>query len=173
MAGIAILSVLTLIVALLSCHGSLGAVVSRDAAVDRVRESLPQTQCRQCGYAGCAPYAAALMDGVAAIDRCRPGGEAVAGALAMLLGRERPRDLADGLAPRVRIDEAACIGCARCLLACPVDAILGAPRQLHVILDSWCTGCELCIPVCPVDCIQSFPAEPDRLTWRWPLPEHR
>ncbi|MCC6201583.1 MAG: RnfABCDGE type electron transport complex subunit B [Gammaproteobacteria bacterium] len=139
-------------------------------AVARVLEVLPRTQCRKCGYAGCEPYAAALADGRASIERCLPGGEPVAAALAALLGQERPRDIAWHEPPHIVIDENACIGCARCLVVCPVDAILGAPRQLHAILADWCTGCALCVPVCPVDCILAGSALPDRQTWRWPMP---
>jgi electron transport complex protein RnfB len=179
MAGCVLLLLLTCALAVLLCrYGGVPGVpgvpgVEGDEAIDRIREVLPQTQCRQCGFAGCAPYAVALAEGRAAIDRCLPGGEAVAVALATLLGRERPRGPTATEPRRVHIDEAGCIGCARCLVVCPVDAILGAPRQLHVVLNSWCTGCELCIPSCPVDCIRSFPAVADRRTWRWPVPEHR
>ena len=118
---------------------------------------LPQTQCTRCGYAGCWPYAEALAGGQADVDQCPPGGAATAAALAALLGRaaksvnpvhgvERP--------PRVAfIDEAVCIGCARCLPACPLYAIVGARRQLHTVIAADCSGCELCLPPCPVDCI--------------------
>lgn len=119
---------------------------------------LPQTQCGRCGYPGCAPYARALVAGEADIDRCPPGGQATVAALARLLGRAPlPLDPARGPPPPPQvawIDESVCIGCARCLPACPVDAILGAPRRLHTVLAAHCTGCELCLPPCPVDCIE-------------------
>jgi electron transport complex protein RnfB len=129
--------------------------------VDRIDALLPQTQCTRCGYDGCRPYAQALADGEAAINRCPPGGAAGIDALAGLLGREvLPLDPACGsdADPGVAwVDEAACIGCARCLPACPVDAIIGARRQLHTVFERVCNGCELCIASCPVDCIVMRP----------------
>jgi Na+-translocating ferredoxin:NAD+ oxidoreductase subunit B len=122
---------------------------------------LPQTQCTRCGYSGCLPYAQALTARAAPINRCPPGGAALIGRLAALLGCEPlPLDPDHGVEapPRLAwIDPQACIGCARCLPPCPVDAILGAARQLHTVIPSWCTGCELCLPSCPVDCIHMLP----------------
>ena len=133
----------------------------------RVDALLPQTQCTKCGYAGCRPYADAVASGVADINQCPPGGEAVVESLARLLGREpKPLNHMNGLyrPPQVAvIDEATCIGCTKCIQACPVDAIVGASRLMHTVIASWCTGCELCIPPCPVDCIvlEGVPALPD------------
>jgi len=122
---------------------------------------LPQTQCTRCGYAGCLPYAEALVAGSAHINQCPPGGAALIGKLAALLECEPiALDPHFGVetAPRLAwIDPEECIGCARCLPPCPVDAILGAQRQLHTVIASWCTGCELCLPACPVDCIHMLP----------------
>jgi len=122
---------------------------------------LPQTQCTKCGYAGCRPYADAIASGVADINQCPPGGDAGVDALARLLGREsKPLNPANGLyrPPQVAvIDEATCIGCTKCIQACPVDAIVGASKLMHTVIASWCTGCELCIPPCPVDCIALEP----------------
>jgi electron transport complex protein RnfB len=118
---------------------------------------LPQTQCTRCGYPGCLPYAQALAAGRAQINQCPPGGAALIGELAALLGREPVAlDPQFGVEapPRLAwIDPEECIGCARCLPPCPVDAILGAQRQMHTVIASHCTGCELCLPACPVDCI--------------------
>jgi len=117
---------------------------------------LPQTQCTRCGYPGCLPYAQAIAQGTP-LNQCPPGGAATIAALAQLLGREvLPLNPVHGMeqAPRVAvIDEARCIGCAKCLPPCPVDAIIGAPRYLHTVAAELCTGCELCIAPCPVDCI--------------------
>jgi len=118
---------------------------------------LPQTQCTRCGFDGCRPYAQAVAAGEADIDRCPPGGEAGVAKLARLLGREaRPLspEVGPAMPPQVAvIDEATCIGCTKCIQACPVDAIVGASQRMHTVIASWCTGCELCIPPCPVDCI--------------------
>jgi electron transport complex protein RnfB len=126
--------------------------------VARIDALLPQTQCTRCGYDGCRPYAAAIAAGDAEINQCPPGGAAAIAALASLL--KRPPQALNPLhgmetAPRVAwIDESRCIGCARCLAPCPVDAIVGAPRFMHTVLAEHCTGCELCLPPCPVDCIE-------------------
>ena len=131
---------------------------ARLAALEEAIDALlPQTQCGQCHYAGCRPYAAAIARGEAGINQCPPGGEAGVAALAGLLGVPAPPlDRAHGetLPPRVaRIVEDDCIGCTKCIDACPVDAIIGAPGRMHVVLDDLCTGCGLCVPPCPVDCI--------------------
>ena len=133
--------------------------MSTAAAIDAL---LPQTQCTRCGYEGCRPYAEAIACDAANINQCPPGGAATIAALAQLLGRE-PVALnpANGIetAPTVaQIDESRCIGCAKCLPPCPVDAILGAPRHMHTVLVTLCTGCELCVAPCPVDCIQMVAA---------------
>lgn len=150
---------------------ALGLVAARlraepDSLVERIDARLPQTQCAQCLYPGCRPYAEAIARGEADIDRCPPGGEATVRALAELLGREpRPVDPRYGpTRPRLvaLIDEDRCIGCARCLPACPVDAIVGAPRFMHTVITARCTGCELCLAPCPVDCIDLHPAPPAR-----------
>jgi electron transport complex protein RnfB len=125
--------------------------------VDQVNEHLPQTQCAQCGYPGCRPYAAAVVDAGAAINLCPPGGEETVRRLAELLGRDvlplaaaPATSMANSVAV---IDESLCIGCTHCLAACPVDAIVGAQQMLHAVIVDECTGCELCLAPCPVDCI--------------------
>lgn len=131
------------------------------ADADAIHALLPQTQCTRCGYQGCRPYAEAIARGEAEINRCPPGGSATLTQLATLLHRPvMPLDSSCGVEgpPRVAvIDESRCIGCARCLPPCPVDAIIGAQRQMHVVLSEVCTGCELCIAPCPVDCISLVP----------------
>jgi electron transport complex protein RnfB len=135
-------------------------------AVDRL---LPQTQCTRCGYPACRPYAEAIAAGAAAINQCPPGGEATIRALAALTGLPyRPLDPAHGAERRRHvavIDEAHCIGCTLCIQACPVDAIIGAPKRMHTVLVELCTGCDLCVPPCPVDCIAMLPAEGDDAVW--------
>jgi electron transport complex protein RnfB len=126
--------------------------------VERLDRLLPQTQCGQCGFDGCRPYAEAMARGDAGIDHCPPGGDTGARALARLLDvAAMPYDRNRGphKPPQVaRIVEADCIGCTKCIQACPVDAIVGASKLMHTVVASLCTGCELCIPPCPVDCIE-------------------
>lgn len=134
---------------------------SSNIIADRIDAILPQTQCEQCGYHGCRPYAEAIAHNVAPINQCPPGGAAGIQQLATLLNRpvlplnpehgvEKPRTLA-------RIVEADCIGCTKCIQACPVDAIVGASKLMHTVIGDDCTGCELCVPACPVDCIVLVP----------------
>ena len=135
------------------------------AAVDAL---LPQTQCAQCGYPGCRPYAEAIIAG-APLDLCPPGGQATAEAVAKLLGREGEQPSVAVPADCVAvIDEAVCIGCALCLPACPVDAIVGANKYVHTVIEKRCTGCELCLPPCPVDCISLEPVAEAILRWEHP-----
>lgn len=127
----------------------------RDSLVEQVNQVLPQTQCAQCGYPGCRPYAAAIVENDAAINLCPPGGEQTIQRLADLLGRD-PLERADATAetPTLAvIDEPLCIGCTYCRDVCPVDAIVGAHHFMHTVIASECTGCELCVPRCPVNCI--------------------
>lgn len=130
-------------------------------SAEQIDALLPQTQCTRCGYPGCRPYAEAIARGEAEFNQCPPGGAATLAALAKRLGRTPlPLNPAHGIEgpPRVaRIDEQACIGCARCLPPCPVDAIVGAHKLMHTVVTARCTGCELCLAPCPVDCISMVP----------------
>jgi electron transport complex protein RnfB len=125
--------------------------------VDDIDTLLPQTQCTRCGYPGCRPYAQAIAAGEAPINQCPPGGAATIEALAALLGIPavplNPANGTEGPLLVAQIDEQACIGCVKCLPPCPVDAIIGARRQMHTVILALCTGCELCVAPCPVDCI--------------------
>lgn len=149
--------------------------VQGDPLVDKIDAILPQTQCGQCTYPGCRPYAQAIANGEADINQCPPGGETTIIALADLLGRDpKPLNPEHGEeAPRTVavIDEETCIGCTLCIQACPVDAILGGAKQMHTVIASECTGCDLCIPPCPVDCIEMIPVETSIDNWKWRYPE--
>jgi len=147
---------------------------SDEALVEPINELLPQTQCAQCGYPGCRPYAEAIARGEVEINRCPPGGEQTLHQLADLLGRE-PLALDSSCGevkpPQVAlINEADCIGCALCLPACPVDAIAGAARFMHTVISADCTGCELCVAPCPVDCIELIAIDEKIANWQPPKP---
>jgi len=144
--------------------------VEGDPLVDQVDAILPQTQCGQCGYPGCRPYAEAIANGDD-INKCPPGGESTIKELAELMGVEaKPLDAAHGedAAPKVAyIREDECIGCTKCIQACPVDAIVGAAKQMHTVITDACTGCDLCVEPCPVDCIDMVTVEPTTASWQW------
>lgn len=130
-------------------------------SADAIDQLLPQTQCTRCGFAGCRPYAEAIASDQAEINQCPPGGSATIASLAQLLGRAplplNPANGVEGPALVAQIDEERCIGCAKCLPPCPVDAIVGARRHMHTVILELCTGCELCVAPCPVDCIAMVP----------------
>ncbi len=146
----------------MSCAAiTLTAKTECDPLTEKIDALLPQTQCRQCSYAGCRPYAEAIAKGEADINQCPPGGETTIVALADLLARNpQPLNKQYGVTkPKMLavIDEQLCIGCTLCMQACPVDAILGAAQQMHTVIADECTGCELCLPPCPIDCIHMAP----------------
>ncbi len=142
---------------------------------EQINGILPQTQCGQCDYPGCRPYSEAIARGDAAINKCPPGGEATIAQLADLLNveaipldEEHGEEKAAAVVAYIREDE--CIGCTKCIQACPVDAILGAARQMHTIIVSECTGCDLCVEPCPVDCIDLLSEQTTVQNWHWELP---
>jgi electron transport complex protein RnfB len=145
--------------------------VEGNPVAEQIDKLLPQSQCGQCGYPGCRPYAEAIAKNEADINLCPPGGEAGMLALARLLDRQVKPLSADPKPKTVAvIDENLCIGCTLCIQACPVDAILGAAKQMHTVIASECTGCDLCLPPCPVNCIHRVPIAPQVNTWQWPAP---
>ncbi|MDO4878284.1 MAG: RnfABCDGE type electron transport complex subunit B [Neisseria sp.] len=132
-------------------------------AAEQINRLLPQTQCRECGYDGCLPYARALAAGEAAVNLCAPGGETVMLDIAGLLGKPPLAPAKTQAKALARIDESACIGCTACIRACPVDAIMGASKFMHTVIAEECTGCGLCVAPCPVDCIHMLPNSADHL----------
>lgn len=137
--------------------------VEGNPVVEQINQVLPQTQCGQCGYPGCKPYAEAIAKGEAPINQCPPGGQDGIRKLAALLDVEElelnpDNGVEDEVDTIVEIVEADCIGCTKCIQVCPVDAIVGAAKHMHTIIGDECTGCDLCIPACPVDCIIQIPA---------------
>ncbi len=149
--------------------------VEGEPIVEQIDNILPQTQCGQCGYPGCRPYAQAIASGEANINRCPPGGQATINHLADLLDVEAlPLDAESGVEEEetkiAYIIEDLCIGCTKCIQACPVDAILGAAKQMHTVITSECTGCDLCVEPCPVDCIEMITVEEGLGEWHWKLP---
>lgn len=168
-----IIATLTLLIIATICGAILGFASIRFAPegnplVDQIDAILPQTQCGQCGHPGCRPYAEGIAAGEP-INKCPPGGEATIQALADLLDVEPlPLDAEHGEAKGKQvaiIREAECIGCTKCIQACPVDAILGAAKQMHTVIESECTGCNLCVEPCPVDCIDMVPVQTTLHTW--------
>ena len=150
--------------------------VEESPLVQKIDAILPQTQCGQCGFPGCKPYATAIAAGEADINQCPPGGEEGIHKLSELLGVEpKPLNAEHGVTkPKsvAVIDENICIGCTLCIQACPVDAILGAAKHMHTIIAAECTGCELCIPPCPVDCISMAPIQEAIESWKWKYPAY-
>ena len=149
--------------------------IEGDPVIDQIDELLPQTQCGQCGFPGCRPYAESISGGDA-INKCPPGGQATINAIANLLDVPAPTlDEEHGEASDIKtvayIREDECIGCTKCIQACPVDAILGAAKLMHTVIADECTGCDLCVEPCPVDCIDMLPVEIDISKWRWPIPK--
>ena len=170
--GLIAIGVLALIFGVILGFAAVKFKVESDPIVEQIDEILPQTQCGQCGYPGCRPYAEAIANGDE-INKCPPGGEATIKQLADLMGVEaKPLDSAHGeedvkKVAIIREDE--CIGCTKCIQACPVDAILGAAKQMHTVIEHECTGCDLCVEPCPVDCIDMVPVKAKPETWQWDL----
>ncbi|MBV8041576.1 electron transport complex subunit RsxB [Pluralibacter sp.] len=155
-------------------YASRRFAVEDDPVVEKIDELLPQSQCGQCGYPGCRPYAEAVGCQGEKINRCAPGGEAVMLKIAELLNVDpQPADGDEASQEPVRvlavIDEPNCIGCTKCIQACPVDAIVGATRAMHTVISDLCTGCNLCVAPCPTQCITLQPVKTTTETWKWDL----
>jgi len=175
MTAIIALTVLALIFGLVLGYAAIRYKVEGDPLVEKINSILPQTQCGQCSFPGCRPYATAIANGEVDINQCPPGGETTIIALADLLGKEiKPLNPENGIEQVKRIaviDELNCIGCTLCIQACPVDAILGAAKLMHTVITAECTGCDLCLPPCPVDCIDMVAIETTIDNWAWEYPQ--
>ena len=173
LSAILTISLLALIFGLLLGYAAVKFHIEGDPVADQIDAMLPQTQCGQCGHPGCRPYAEAIASGEDEINKCAPGGEETIISLADLLGRD-PIPMDESIEERppsvALIREKECIGCTLCIQACPVDAILGAAKQMHTVIESECTGCELCLPPCPVECIDMVPITASYESWSWPYP---
>jgi len=173
--AIGLLGGLALVFGLLLGYASVHLQIGEDPKINQADNILPQHQCGKCGYVGCRPYAKAIVRKEAEIDQCPPSGEIGRLALASLLSHDaKPLNVTSSethIKALAEIREPDCIGCGLCLQACPVDAILGAPKFLHTVIAQECTGCGLCIAPCPVDCIEMTPISLTVSTWKWPYPE--
>ena len=177
LAALLVMSGLALFLGAVLGFASIKFRVEENPLVEKIDAILPQTQCGQCGFPGCKPYAEAIAKGEADINRCPPGGQDGINKLAELLGVEaKPLNAECGeVKPKsvAVIDEQLCIGCTLCIQACPVDAILGAAKQMHTVISAECTGCELCVKPCPVECIHMAPLGESVDTWKWKYPVTR
>jgi len=165
--AIAVLTALGLVFGLLLGFASIKFKVEEDPIAEKIDEILPQTQCGQCGYPGCKPYAEAVANGEA-INKCAPGGQQTIETIASLMGVDVPPAQGEEVAPVktvALIIEEDCIGCTKCIQACPVDAIMGTTKQMHTVIIDECTGCDLCVDPCPVDCIVMIPVKQTPQNW--------
>ncbi|QNF13490.1 electron transport complex subunit RsxB [Aeromonas jandaei] len=171
--AILVLTLLALAFGIILGFAAVKFHVEADPIVDQLDALLPQTQCGQCGYPGCKPYAEAVANGDQ-INKCVPGGEATMRKIADLMGVEpQPLGGSDEAAVPVKkvafIHEDQCIGCTKCIQACPVDAIVGATKAMHTVIANECTGCDLCVDPCPTDCIEMIPVPTTVDNWKWDL----
>lgn len=168
--AVIVIAVLAAIFGLILGFASIRFKVEADPIVEQINTILPQTQCGQCGYPGCRPYAEAIANGDE-INKCPPGGQATIEKLADLMGVE-VQDSAhekENIKTVAFIHEDMCIGCTKCIQACPVDAIVGGTKSMHTVIKDECTGCDLCVAPCPTDCIEMIPVKDTPESWKWDL----
>jgi electron transport complex protein RnfB len=175
--AVSALVILSLIFGAILGFASIRFKVEGNPLVEQIDALLPQTQCGQCSYPGCSPYAEAIASGEEGINKCPPGGESTIQAIADLLGVDpEPLDAEHGAEKETAmvavIREEECIGCTKCIQACPVDAILGAAKLMHTVIEIECTGCDLCLDPCPVDCIDMVPVSSGLPAWHWDKPSN-
>ncbi|MEC6815842.1 electron transport complex subunit RsxB [Photobacterium toruni] len=166
-----VIAVLAAIFGIILGFASVRFKVEADPIVEQIDAILPQTQCGQCGFPGCRPYAEAIANGEV-INKCPPGGQATIEKLADLMGVEVPQasnEVASSIKKVAFIHEDMCIGCTKCIQACPVDAIVGGTKAIHTVIKDECTGCDLCVSPCPTDCIEMIPVKETPDNWKWQL----
>ncbi|OBU15134.1 electron transport complex subunit RsxB [Photobacterium aquimaris] len=166
-----VLAVLAAIFGIILGFASVRFKVEADPIVEQIDAILPQTQCGQCGFPGCRPYAEAIANGEI-INKCPPGGQATIEKLADLMGVDVPQasdEVTNSIKKVAFIHEDMCIGCTKCIQACPVDAIVGGTKAMHTVIKDECTGCDLCVSPCPTDCIEMIPVEETPDNWKWQL----
>ncbi|SMY35749.1 Electron transport complex protein rnfB [Photobacterium malacitanum] len=166
-----VLAVLAAIFGVILGFASVRFKVEADPIVEQIDAILPQTQCGQCGFPGCRPYAEAIANGEI-INKCPPGGQATIEKLADLMGVDVPQasdEVTNSIKKVAFIHEDMCIGCTKCIQACPVDAIVGGTKAIHTVIKDECTGCDLCVSPCPTDCIEMIPVEETPDNWKWQL----
>lgn len=176
-AALIIFLALAIVFGLLLGYASIRFKIEGNPLTEQINQLLPQTQCGQCGFPGCKPYAEALAKGDSEVNLCIPGGHKTMIEIAEITHRE-PKELAETAVVSQQklvavIDESICIGCVHCIKACPVDAIVGATKKMHTVIEQECTGCELCVPVCPVDCIEMIEEPTSFHNWSWPEPSQQ
>ena len=166
-----VIAVLAAICGIILGFASVRFKVEADPIVEQIDAILPQTQCGQCGFPGCRPYAEAIANGEI-INKCPPGGQATIEKLADLMGVEVPQasdEVTNSIKKVAFIHEDMCIGCTKCIQACPVDAIVGGTKSMHTVIKDECTGCDLCVSPCPTDCIEMIPVKETPDNWKWQL----
>ena len=169
--AIILLTLLALLFGVLLGFAAEKFKVQGNPIVDQIEAILPQTQCGQCGFPGCRPYAEAIANGEI-INKCPPGGQATIEKLADLMGVEVPQasdEVTKSIKKVAFIHEDMCIGCTKCIQACPVDAIVGGTKSMHTVIKDECTGCDLCVSPCPTDCIEMIPVKETPDNWKWQL----
>lgn len=170
-AGIVSLTLLGLTLGFLLGFAARHLKVESDPLVEEINALMPGTNCGQCGFPGCNAAAEAVVSGAAPVTMCPPGGKSMAEKIAAIMGVQIDLSDMDDSGPMIAwVDEVNCIGCTKCIKVCPTDAIVGAPKHIHAVIEDACTGCKACIDVCPTACLHMLPVKVTLNNWRWDKP---